>query len=53
MEKTIDIDFSQPAKVIISETGYSQSDVIDFLIDAGGFSVGANEVVAFLQNKEK
>lgn len=49
MEKTIDISFSDQAQTIVDAAEVDEEDVVDFLIEAGGFTVGGNEVIAFLE----
>jgi len=52
MERTIDISFSDQAQTIIDAADADEEDVVDFLIEAGGFTVGGNEVIAYLENKK-
>lgn len=51
MERSIDISFSDQAELLIDETDYSKEDVVDFLVEGGGFTVGGNDVVSFLENR--
>lgn len=53
MEKSIDISFSQQAETIIDAADVEKEKVVDFLIENGGFTVGGNEVIAFLENKRE
>jgi len=50
MKKTVDVSFSDQAEMILDETGYSRDEVVDFLVENGGFTVGGNEVISFLDS---
>jgi len=53
MEKTIDISFSDQAETILNASGIDKNDVIDFLVEQGGFTVGGNEVIGYLEYLEQ
>lgn len=53
MERQVDISFSDQAKTIMQASDVSKQDMIDFLVEAGGFTVGGNEVIAFLESKSQ
>jgi len=51
MEKSIDVSFSDQAQTIVDAADADEEEVVDFLVENGGFTVGGNEVIAFLENK--
>lgn len=51
MERTVDISFSDQAEMLLDETSYSKEDVVEYLVEGGGFTVGGNDVVSFLEDK--
>jgi len=53
MKKSIDISFSDQAETLIESSGIEREELVEFLIEAGGFTVGGNEVIAFLENKRE
>lgn len=52
MERTVEIRFSEQAESILDATEASRSDVVDFLVEKRGFTVGGNEVVSFLEAEQ-
>lgn len=52
MRKSIDISFSDQAETIIRASKIDKEELVDFLVEGGGFTVGGNEVVAYLEYKE-
>jgi len=51
MKKSVDVSFSEQAEMILTETGYEKEEVVDYLVENGGFTVGGNEVISFLDSK--
>lgn len=52
MKRTIDVSFSDQAQTIVEAADADEEEVVDFLIEAGGFTVGGNEVIAFLEKED-
>jgi len=51
MKKSVDISFSDQAKMILTETGYDKEEVVNYLLENGGFTVGGHEVISFLDSR--
>lgn len=51
MRRNIEISFSDQAETLVEASDADREEIVDFLIENGGFTVGGNEVVTFLENK--
>lgn len=49
MERTVDVSFSDQAEMLVEAAGVDKEEVVDFLVEAGGFTVGGNEVISYLE----
>lgn len=53
MKRELDISFSDQAEAIIDAADVDKGKLVNFLVEKGGFSVGGNEVVAYIEDKQE
>lgn len=53
MKRELDISFSDQAESIIQAADLDKDELVEFLIDRGGFVVGGNEVIAYIEQKDE
>jgi len=51
MRRNIEISFSDQAETLVEASDADREEIVDYLVENGGFTVGGNEVVKFLENK--